>query len=80
MTELRNVALILLCAIASSLAQTPQRQRARPRLYGEVVGRGRITSAVPGLALAYVRVEVPEDAELTVAGAPARLHWPPERP
>jgi folate-binding protein YgfZ len=41
---------------------------------------GRITSAVPGLALAYVRVEVPEDAELTVAGAPARLHWPPERP
>ena len=30
---------------------------------------GRITSSVPGLALAYVRVEVPEDAELTVAGA-----------
>ena len=25
---------------------------------------GRITSAVPGLALAYVRVEVPQDAEL----------------
>jgi folate-binding protein YgfZ len=41
---------------------------------------GRITSAVPGLALAYVRVEVPDDAELIVAGAPARLHWPPERP
>jgi folate-binding protein YgfZ len=41
---------------------------------------GRVTSAVPGLALAYVRVEVPDDAELTVGGAPARLHWPPERP
>ena len=34
---------------------------------------GRVTSAVPGLALAYVRVEVPDDAELTVAGTPARL-------
>jgi folate-binding protein YgfZ len=33
---------------------------------------GRITSSVPGLALAYVRVEVPADAELTVAGAPSR--------
>src|SRR5512142_929547 len=41
---------------------------------------GRVTSAVDGLALAYVRVEVPDDAELIVAGAPARLHWPPERP
>src|SRR5690349_1946779 len=41
---------------------------------------GRVTSAVDGLALAYVRVEVPDDAELRVAGAPARLHWPPERP
>ena len=29
---------------------------------------GRITSSVPGLALAYVRVEVPRDAELSVAG------------
>ena len=35
---------------------------------------GRVTSAVPGLALAYVRVEVPDDAELRIAGAPARLH------
>lgn len=34
---------------------------------------GRVTSAVDGLALAYVRVEVPDDAELTVAGARARL-------
>jgi folate-binding protein YgfZ len=28
---------------------------------------GRITSAVPGLALGYVRVEVPEDAQLELA-------------
>jgi folate-binding protein YgfZ len=28
---------------------------------------GRITSAVPGLALAFVRVEVPEDAQLELA-------------
>jgi folate-binding protein YgfZ len=41
---------------------------------------GRVTSSVPGLALAYVRVEVPDDAELVVGGAPARLHWPTERP
>jgi tRNA-modifying protein YgfZ len=34
---------------------------------------GRITSAVPGLALAYVRVEVPEDAALDVGGRSARL-------
>jgi folate-binding protein YgfZ len=34
---------------------------------------GRVTSAVPGLALAYVRVEVPDDAELSVEGRPARL-------
>lgn len=32
---------------------------------------GRITSSVPGLALAYVRVEVPEDADLVVGGARA---------
>jgi folate-binding protein YgfZ len=41
---------------------------------------GRVTSAVPGLALAYVRVEVPDDAELTVGADRARLHWPPRRP
>jgi folate-binding protein YgfZ len=35
---------------------------------------GRVTSAVPGLALAYVRVEVPDDAELRVGPATARLH------
>jgi folate-binding protein YgfZ len=34
---------------------------------------GRITSAVPGLALAYVRVAVPEDATLDVGGRAARL-------
>jgi folate-binding protein YgfZ len=36
-------------------------------------GVGRITSAVPGRALGYIRVEVPDEAELEVAGAPARL-------
>ncbi len=35
---------------------------------------GRITSAVPGLALAYIRVAVPDDAALDVDGRPARLH------
>jgi folate-binding protein YgfZ len=39
---------------------------------GKVVGR--VTSAVPGLALGYVRVEVPEEAALEVGGAAARLH------
>lgn len=41
------------------------------RYEGEAVGR--ITSAVPGLALAYVRVEVPDGAELEVGGVRARL-------
>jgi folate-binding protein YgfZ len=35
---------------------------------------GRVTSAVPGLALGYVRVDVSEDAALEIDGAPARLH------
>jgi tRNA-modifying protein YgfZ len=35
---------------------------------------GRITSSVDGLALGYVRVEVPEDAALDVGGEAARLH------
>ena len=35
---------------------------------------GRITSSVDGIALAYVRVEVPDDAELGVGGVRARLH------
>ena len=39
---------------------------------GKVVGR--VTSAVPGKALGYVRREVPDDAELEIAGQPARLH------
>jgi folate-binding protein YgfZ len=34
---------------------------------------GRVTSAVPGLALAYVRVEVPDGAELEVEGRTARF-------
>ena len=41
---------------------------------------GRITSAVPGFALGYVRTEVPDDAELSVGGAVARLHLTPARP
>lgn len=44
-----------------------------PVVYGEKEV-GRVTSAVPGLALAYVRVEVPDDAELSVGPASARLH------
>jgi tRNA-modifying protein YgfZ len=35
---------------------------------------GRVTRAVPGLALGYVRAAVPADAALTVGGEPARLH------
>ena len=35
---------------------------------------GRITSAAPGIALGYVRTEVPDDAELSVGSATARLH------
>jgi folate-binding protein YgfZ len=38
---------------------------------------GRVTSAVPGLALAYVRVAVPEDAALDVGGRAARLRSSP---
>lgn len=45
---------------------------------GTVVGR--ITSAVPGLALAYVRSAVPAEAELSVEGRVARLHLPSARP
>ena len=45
---------------------------------GKVVGR--ITSAVPGAALGYVRVEVPDDAALEVGAEPARLHLVSPRP
>ena len=41
---------------------------------------GRVTSAVPGRALGYVRREVPDDAELRVGGAEARLHLTSARP
>ncbi len=34
---------------------------------------GRVTSAVPGVALGYVRVDVPDDAQLAVRGIPAAL-------
>jgi len=37
---------------------------------------GRVTSAVPGVALGYVRVAVADDAELDVAGQPGRLRPP----
>jgi folate-binding protein YgfZ len=36
-------------------------------VYGDKVV-GRVTSSVPGLALAYVRTDVPDDAELSVGG------------
>jgi len=35
---------------------------------------GKVTSAVPGRALGYVRREVPDDAVLEIDGAEARLH------
>src|SRR5438105_4661475 len=49
---------------------TPQ----TPVVYGEKEV-GRVTSAVPGLALAYVRTEVPDDAERRVGAAAAPLDW-----
>jgi folate-binding protein YgfZ len=36
-------------------------------------GVGRVTSSVHGLALGYVRTEVPTDAVLSIGGRPARL-------
>jgi folate-binding protein YgfZ len=48
------------------------RQAAEVTLDGRVVGR--VTSAVPGVALAYVRVEVADGAELEIEGRRARLH------
>ena len=42
------------------------------RLDDKVVGR--VTSAVRGLALGYVRTEVPDDARLHIGSARARLH------
>ena len=41
------------------------------RLGDKVVGR--VTSAVPGLALAYVRREVEDGAALELEGRPARV-------
>jgi hypothetical protein len=40
--------------------------------YGEKIV-GRVTSAIDGLALGYVRIEVPEDADLKVGATRARL-------
>jgi len=50
----------------------PARQADTVTRGGDVVGR--VTSAVTGLALAYVRVEVPDGAAVEVAGRPARIH------
>ena len=54
------------------------RGRDMPALGAEVVlGEkvvGRVTSAVSGVALAYVRIEVPEGAELAIGSTRARLH------
>jgi folate-binding protein YgfZ len=41
---------------------------------------GRVTSAVPGRALGYVRTEVPDEATLQIGGAEARLHFTSPRP
>jgi tRNA-modifying protein YgfZ len=41
---------------------------------------GRVTSAVPGRALGYVRREVEDDAVLQIGGQEARLHLPSPRP
>jgi tRNA-modifying protein YgfZ len=41
---------------------------------------GRVTSAVPGRALGYVRREVPDDAKLSIDGQEARLHLTSPRP
>lgn len=41
---------------------------------------GRVTSAVPGRALGYVRREVPDDARLRIGDADARLHLTSARP
>jgi folate-binding protein YgfZ len=41
---------------------------------------GRVTSAVTGLVLGYVRREVDDDAELEIGGAEARLHLATPRP
>ena len=51
-------------------------ESARPGDEIELEGKavGRVTSAVPGVALGYVRVEVPDGAELEIGGSRARLH------
>jgi tRNA-modifying protein YgfZ len=51
-------------------------ESARPGDEVQLEGRtvGRVTSSVPGLALGYVRVEVPDGVELNIGGRPARLH------
>jgi folate-binding protein YgfZ len=47
---------------------TPERET---EVFHDEKAVGRITSSVPGLALAFVRVAVPHDADLSVGGARA---------
>ena len=57
---------------ACSMSRANHARRDEVRYEGAPVGR--VTSAVSGLALAYVRVEVPGGAALEVGGHRARLH------
>jgi folate-binding protein YgfZ len=59
---------------ANRLLRVLEVDAAKPgdEIYGGDKPVGRITSAVPGLALGFVRREVPDDAELTVG---ARAGW-----
>jgi folate-binding protein YgfZ len=50
-----------------------ERARAADEIVHDGRAVGRVTSSVSGLALGYVRVEVPEGAEVAVAGRPARV-------
>ena len=51
-------------ACACSMSRNAIPGRRDPGHDGKVVGR--VTSAVPGVALGYVRVDVPDDAQLDV--------------
>jgi tRNA-modifying protein YgfZ len=54
--------------------------RAGEEIFYDEKSVGRVTSAVPGRALGYVRREVPDDADLRIGGAEARLHLTTPRP
>ena len=59
--------------------EVPSAQPGDEIRHGEKVV-GRVTSAVPGRALGYVRREVPDDAKLQIRNAEARLHLATARP